>query len=262
VSCIDPRLEEELFGYARGAFAGATRDCPGQLVSCHGGSLFLDEIEACDRVVQAKLANALEKGVSRRRGDVMDVPFDVRLIAASESDLKTEVFRADLYYRLGVIQISIPPLRERKEDIPLLALHFAKQFAARLGKPADHIDEHAMRRLQSYSWPGNVRELENVIERAVALSKHGEITEETLADRLPAIRPVHERPAGAQAQLSIWTGSVLPDEGVDLEALTTEMEGAYLRAALEKAHGVRTVAAHLLKMSYRSFRHYAKKHRL
>jgi len=185
---------------------------------------------------------------------------DVRIIAATNKSFEKEIaegrFREDLYYRLSVIPIQVPSLRERREDIPLLARHFLERFRKSMEKPIEGISPEAMNRLESYDWPGNVRELENTMERAVALESGREISLRVLPDRIAGY--AGPAPAGA-------TGGSLPDfpaEGVDFEKEIAEAERHYLRVALEKSGGVRTKAADLLKISYRSFRHFAKKHNL
>jgi two-component system response regulator PilR (NtrC family) len=183
----------------------------------------------------------------------------VRIIAATNKDFEKEIsegrFREDLYYRLSVIPIQLPALRERREDIPLLSRHFLERFRKSMEKPIEGISPEAMRRLESYDWPGNVRELENTMERAVALESSGEISLRVLPDRIAGYATSSSASApGGQA--------AFPAEGVDFEKEIAEAERHYLQAALEKSEGVRTRAADLLKISYRSFRHYAKKHNL
>jgi two-component system, NtrC family, response regulator PilR len=184
---------------------------------------------------------------------------DVRVIAATNKDLEKEIaegrFREDLFYRLSVIPIHLPPLRERRDDIPLLAREFLGRFAISMNKPVEGIESEAMRRLEVYDWPGNVRELENTIERAVALESSHRISVEALPDRIRNCfqeTPVHPEGNGH--------GVFLPQEGLSLEDHIYKVERSYLLAAMERSGGVRTRAAELLKMSYRSFRHYAKKY--
>jgi two-component system response regulator PilR (NtrC family) len=184
---------------------------------------------------------------------------DVRVIAATNKDFEKEIaegrFREDLYYRLSVIPLQLPALRERREDIPLLARHFLERFRKSMEKPVAGISPEAMRKLEAYDWPGNVRELENTMERAVALESGNEISLRVLPDRIAgyANTPSMNSPNGS--------GS-FPEGGVDFEKEIAETERRYLLAALEKAGGVRTRASELLKITYRSFRHYAKKHGL
>jgi DNA-binding NtrC family response regulator len=183
----------------------------------------------------------------------------VRIIAATNKNFEKEIaegrFREDLYYRLSVIPIQLPPLRDRREDIPLLARHFLETFRKVMEKPVESISPEAMSRLESYDWPGNVRELENTMERAIALETTGEVTLRVLPDRIAGY-------SGSSALGGVEAGATFPDEGVDFEKEIAEAERRYLQAALERTNGVRTQAADLLKISYRSFRHYAKKHNL
>jgi two-component system response regulator PilR (NtrC family) len=184
---------------------------------------------------------------------------DVRVIAATNKDLEKEIaegrFREDLYYRLSVIPIHLPPLRERREDIPLLARAFLDRYRKDMGKNIDGIEPKAMERLEAYDWPGNVRELENTIERAVALETGRHITLEGLPERITRYYQDHYAERGLPDRPTL-----IPDGGIDLEKHIRDAERAYLLAALECAGGVRIRAAALLKMSYRSFRHYAKKY--
>jgi two-component system response regulator PilR (NtrC family) len=245
-------LESELFGYVKGAFTGATHSKPGLFQAAHGGTLFLDEIGEMSLPMQVKLLRVLQDRKVRPLGSTEEVSVDVRVIAATNKDLRQLVadksFREDLYYRISVIPLHMPPLRDRSDDIPLLALHFLQSFSTQMSKPLRGLSAEALEALRSYSWPGNVRELENVIERAVALETAEEISLRSLAEhisRLPVAAP---------------GGVLIPDDGVDFQKHIQEQERSYLLAALEKAAGVRTKAADLLGMSYRSFRHYAKKH--
>jgi two-component system response regulator PilR (NtrC family) len=253
-------LESELFGYMKGAFTGANENRQGLFQAAHGGTLFMDEIGNMSLTMQVKLYRVLQEGKVRPIGSTEESDVDVRIIAATNKDFEKEIaegrFREDLYYRLSVIPIQLPPLRERREDIPLLARHFLEAFRKAMEKRVESISPEAMRRLESYDWPGNVRELENTIERAVALETSGEITLRVLPDRIAGY-------SGSTA-LAAPNGGIsgFPDEGVDFEKEIAEAERRYLQGALEKSHGVRTQAADLLKISYRSFRHYAKKHNL
>ncbi len=216
-------LESELFGYMKGAFTGANENRRGLFQAAHGGTLFMDEIGT---------NKDLEKA-----------------IAAGE-------FREDLFYRLSVIPIHVPSLRERRDDIPLLARHFLEQFRKSMEKPIQGIAPEAMSRLETYDWPGNVRELENTIERAVALESGTEISARVLPDRVSDVNPA------VSASLGQADANLIPEEGINFEQVVAETERRYLMAALAKADGVRTQASELLKISYRSFRHFAKKHNL
>jgi two-component system response regulator PilR (NtrC family) len=253
-------LESELFGYMKGAFTGANENRQGLFQAAHGGTLFMDEIGNMSLTMQVKLYRVLQEGKVRPIGSTEETDVDVRIIAATNKEFEKEIaegrFREDLYYRLSVIPIQLPALRERREDIPLLARHFLERFRKTMEKPIEAITPEAMTRLESYDWPGNVRELENTMERAVALESGKEISLRVLPDRIAAY-------SGASG-----TGALLhqtaefPDEGVDFEKELAEAERRYLQAALAKAGGIRTRASELLKISYRSFRHYAKKHGL
>jgi two-component system response regulator PilR (NtrC family) len=253
-------LESELFGYMKGAFTGANENRQGLFQAAHGGTLFLDEIGNMSLTMQVKLYRVLQEGKVRPIGSTEESDVDVRIIAATNKDFEREIsegrFREDLFYRLSVIPIQLPPLRERREDIPLLARHFLETFRKTMEKPIEGISPEAMRRLESHDWPGNVRELENTMERAVALETSGEITLRVLPDRIAGY-------SGAAALAASNGGSSgFPAEGLDFEKQIAETERRYLQGALEKTNGVRTQAADLLKISYRSFRHYAKKHNL
>jgi two-component system, NtrC family, response regulator PilR len=253
-------LESELFGYMKGSFTGANENRQGLFQAAHGGTLFMDEIGNMSLTMQVKLYRVLQEGKVRPIGSTEESDVDVRIIAATNKDFEKEIaegrFREDLYYRLSVIPILVPPLRERREDIPLLARHFLENFRKTMEKPIEAISPEAMTRLESYDWPGNVRELENTMERAVALESGREISLRVLPDRI----------AGYSGAPSAHAGGTLiaefPAEGVDFEKEIAQAERSYLRAALQKAGGVRTKASELLKISYRSFRHYAKKHNL
>jgi two-component system, NtrC family, response regulator PilR len=253
-------LESELFGYMKGAFTGANENRQGLFQAAHGGTLFMDEIGNMTLTMQVKLYRVLQEGKVRPIGSTEEADVDVRIIAATNKDFEKEIaegrFREDLYYRLSVIPIQLPSLRERREDIPLLARHFLERFRKSMEKPIEAISPEAMTHMESYDWPGNVRELENTMERAVALETGREISLRVLPDRIAGY-------AGASS-LGAIGGQLaeFPPEGIDFEKQIAEAERTYLRSALEKAGGVRTKAADLLKITYRSFRHYAKKHNL
>jgi two-component system, NtrC family, response regulator PilR len=253
-------LESELFGYMKGAFTGANENRQGLFQAAHGGTLFMDEIGNMPLPMQVKLYRVLQEGKVRPIGSTEENDVDVRIIAATNKDFEKEIaegrFREDLYYRLSVIPIQLPPLRERREDIPLLARHFLESFRKAMEKRIEGISPEAMRRLESYDWPGNVRELENTMERAVALETSPEITLRVLPDRIAGYS------GGGSLAGANGAGAVFPPEGLDFEKEIAEAERRYLQGALEKTNGVRTQAADLLKISYRSFRHYAKKHNL
>ncbi len=247
-------LESELFGYCKGAFTGADANKKGIIESASGGTLLLDEIGETSLTMQVKLLRALQERKVRPLGGTVDVPVDFRLIAITNRDLKAMVaageFREDFYYRVSVIPIHVPPLRDRKENIETLARHFLQKFARQMEKPVNDFDPAALASLKEYPWPGNVRELENAVERAVAFAAEDERL--IRAEGLPeSIR---------HGSLPLPPVPTLPAEGLDFEAQMAEMEKHYILEALRAAGGVRTRAAELLRMSYRSFRHYAQKH--
>jgi two-component system, NtrC family, response regulator PilR len=239
-------MESELFGHKRGAFTGAVADTLGMFQEAHGGTLFLDEIGELSLGLQVKLLRALQERKVKPVGASDELEVDVRVIAATNRDLEAEVargaFRADLYYRLNVIELRLPPLRHRREDIPLLAEHFLRRFAAEHQRPV-RLSAEAMRRLESLEFPGNVRELENVVERAVALSSGAVIGVADLPEVKPSRAAAHAPPAA------------LPAEGVDLDQLVSEYERMWVTRALEQTGGVRKRAAALLGISFRSLRY-------
>lgn len=247
-------LESELFGHEKGAFTGAIREKKGLFQEANSGTIFLDEIGEMSLGMQIKLLRVLQERSVRKVGGNVEEPVDVRVIAATNRDLADSIqkgtFREDLFYRINVIPIALPALRQRKEDIPLLVEHFAQKFCSAQSVPVKKISVDAMRMLEKYSWPGNVRELENVIERCVALDPSGVITTRTLPETLLI--------GGA----AVGDAFELPEEGLDLEK-HLESIGKYLMLkALERCNGVQTQAAELLGMSFRSFRYYAKKYDL
>ncbi len=239
-------LESELFGHVKGAFTGAVQNKEGLFESAEGGTLFLDEIGEIPLVLQVKLLRVIQDKSVRRVGGNSDQPVDVRIVAATNRDLQLEVgegrFREDLFYRLNVIQIPLPPLRERKEDIPLLVQHFLQKYASELDKSIEGVDEEAMRRIQAYEFPGNVRELENTLERAVALCDGKRIGIEVLPPSL--LEPRRSEPAGR-----------LPPEGGNLDEMLAHVERELLCEALARSQGVKKKAAQLLGVSFRSFRY-------
>jgi len=254
-------LESELFGYMKGAFTGAGENRQGLFQAAHGGTLFMDEIGNMSLTMQVKLYRVLQEGKVRPLGSTEETDVDVRVIAATNKDLEKEIaerrFRDDLYYRLSVIPVHLPPLRERREDIPLLARAFLERFRKAMEKPVEAIEPEAMLRLEEYDWPGNVRELENTIERSVALETGRQITLTVLPEKIRSFAS-----ALAAAKSASDGTPAIPEEGIEFEKILDETERRYLLAALERAGGVQRRAAELLKMSYHSFRHYAKKHRI
>jgi two-component system response regulator PilR (NtrC family) len=249
-------LESELFGHMRGSFTGADSNKKGLLEVAERGTVFLDEIGEMSAVLQVKLLRVLQERRFRRVGGLEELQADIRVIAATNQDLAKLIadgrFREDLYYRINVIPIALPPLRERREDIPLLAEHFLAKYNEQMGKTISGISHDALDLLLSHDWPGNIRELENVLERAVAL----EATPSILVDSLPpAVRGDTPRAGAPPAE-------ALPDSGFDLEAHVKEIEIGYIGEALKRAGGVQVRAAELLGMSFRSFRYYVKKYNL
>jgi two-component system response regulator PilR (NtrC family) len=250
-------LESELFGHMRGAYTSADSNKKGLLEVAEKGTIFLDEIGEMSAVMQVKLLRVLQERRFRRVGGLEELTADIRVIAATNQDLTRLIaegrFREDLFYRINVIPISLPPLRERREDIPLLADHFLSKYAEQMDKAITGISRDALDLLVQYDWPGNIRELENVLERAVAL----EATPTVLTDSLPGnIRGDRAR-GSAQPP-----AEGLPDGGFDLEAHVKEIERGYIAEALKRAGGVQVKAAELLGMSFRSFRYYVKKYNL
>ena len=242
-------LESELFGHVRGAFTGATASKKGKFVLADGGSIFLDEIGTLSRALQAKLLRALQEREVEPLGSDHVLKLDVRVIAATNRDLRRLVaegdFQEDLYYRLSVIPLAIPPLRERREDVPLLVEHFLAKHAPRAGKRVEGLAEEALEALLQYDWPGNVRELENTIERAVVLSAGGRL----------------------EASDLFMLGARAGNDAAGLPSLRLHdnlewAERESLRRALERCHGVKKDAAALLGISQRALSYYLGKHRL
>ena len=237
-------LEAELFGHVRGAFTGAVAHRPGRFEQAHKGTLFLDEVGTMSIALQMKLLRALQEREFEKVGDSRPTKVDVRVIAATNSDLAQMVrdgtFREDLYYRLNVIPILLPPLRERREDIPLLVQHFLDRFCRELvpARPALTVSQQAMRRLMGYSWPGNVRQLENALERAVALSGGREQIQ--VADLPPDVQEV----GGA----SMPQEFALPEEGIDFEEYVSKVELDLIKQSLERTGGNKGRAAQLLNL--------------
>jgi two-component system, NtrC family, response regulator AtoC len=254
-------IESELFGYEKGAFTDAKARKEGLFEQAEGGTLFLDEIGELELGLQAKLLRVLEEGAFRRVGGLKDIPLDVRVIAASNRDLKTESeagrFRLDLYYRLSVIQIDIPPLRERGDDVLLLAEHYISEFGKRLRlrSPIRGIQPEVTAAFRRYSWPGNVRELRNVIERALILEDGEMITTEYLPRGITSESVTRTFDAGrAEQEERSWKFN-LPSEGLSLD----EVESSLVRQAIEKSNGNQTRAAELLGISRDQLRYRLKK---
>jgi two-component system, NtrC family, response regulator AtoC len=235
-------LESELFGHKRGAFTDAVHDRRGLFEEAHQGTLFLDEIGELPPSLQVKLLRVLEDGRIRRLGESQDLEVDVRIVAATHRDLMAEAkagrFREDLFYRLNVLPIHVPPLRDRKEDIPLLIDHFLARNNTRLGTNITGVDHEARRLLYEYAWPGNVRELENTIERAMVLAEGDKISSVDLPERVRDVRdPI---------KLQLASGEL------SIKKTTRFVEEVLIRRALKKTKGNRTRAAELLEMSHRA----------
>ena len=248
-------LESELFGHAKGAFTGAHEDRKGVFEAADGGTLFLDEVAEMSTSTQVRMLRVLEERRVTRLGDTEEKPIDVRIIAATHKRLEDEVaagnFREDLFYRLNVIPFVLPALRERTEDIPLLAGHFLAKYSAAMGKKVTAVSPRAQRQLMAYSWPGNVRELENVVQRHVALCEGAEIEE----IQLPSGSGRDVVPVASTASDPLE----IPEEGIVLDDVLDDIERRLLANALEKTHGNLTQAAKILGMSYRSIRYKVKK---
>jgi two-component system, NtrC family, response regulator AtoC len=261
-------LESEFFGHVKGAFTGADRDKEGLFTAAHGGTLFLDEVGELPDELQVKLLRALQEGEIRRVGDTGSRTVDVRIVAATNRPLDRAVaegrFREDLYYRLAVVTVSLPPLRDRPDDLPLLVRHFLDLHGKRLGVQVEGVDRDAMDALQSYSWPGNVRELENVLERALVLTEGPRLRFEDLP---PRVRDGGGAPVGAPAAGEARTeGTAFPEVGPDGEEdLSVKRRGARLEAelirkALRRTGGHRGKAARLLDLSDRALRYKIKEY--
>jgi DNA-binding NtrC family response regulator len=249
-------IESELFGYEKGAFTDAKARKEGLFEQAEGGTLLLDEIGELELSLQAKLLRVLEEGAFRRVGGLKDIPLDVRVLAASNRDLKAESeagrFRLDLYYRLSIIQIDIPPLRERGDDVLLLSQHYIDTLGARLRRnKVTGLSAEVQAVFRKYDWPGNVRELRNVIERALILEDADKITTEYLPGGLLA--PAHVAQFATNAESS--TRFVLPQEGISLD----EAELSFVRQAIERSGGNQTRAAELLGISRDQLRYRLKK---
>ena len=248
-------LESELFGHVKGAFTGAVHNKKGLFEVADRGTLLLDEIGQMSHAMQVKLLRALQERSIRPVGGNEEIPIDVRVIAATNQDLQKSVeqgsMREDLFYRINVIPIKIPPLRERKEDIHLLVEHFLKKCSRDVGKAVTRVSAEAIRLLENYDWPGNVRELENAIERAIALETSDVITPDSLPEKIS-----HLPPRGEYNLLE------LPANGIDLEGQIERIRKDVLLEALRRCNGVQKDAANFVGMSFRSFRYYAKKYKL
>lgn len=264
-------FESELFGHKRGAFTGAVQDKLGIFQQADGGTLFLDEVGDIPLSVQVKLLRAIQQKSFRPVGATEDVTVDTRIICATNKNLEEMVakgeFREDLFYRLNVIQIRMPALRERKEDIPVLAEHFLRKFSVSMGKPIKGISKEALAMLNGYSFPGNVRELENVMERAVALENQSIILPESLPQKLlfgsvhsPRTAPAPAPAAASPAPAGAPTPPAPTGGSFDLEKGVEDFERAHIQKALTETKGVKKKAAALLGISFRSLRYRIEKY--
>ena len=249
-------IESELFGHMKGAFTDAIATKKGLFEVADEGTIFLDEISELPLLMQVKLLRVLQDKEFKRVGGTEDIRVDVRIISATNKDLegavKEKLFREDLFYRLNVIQIKLPPLRERKEDIPILANHFLKKYSEELNKNILNISPETHQILLHYEYPGNVRELQNIIERAVALEGSQELTANNLNSYLS------EQPLLKKGSMDIE----IPNEGIDLEKIVEDLERTLLLKALDKTKGIKKKAAELLHINFRSMRYRLEKYGL
>jgi two-component system response regulator PilR (NtrC family) len=242
-------IESELFGYKKGAFTGAAADKEGLFAVAHGGTVFLDEVGELTPAIQVKLLRVIQERTFTAVGGTEERSVDVRIISATNKNLEQEVikgaFREDLYFRLNVIHIHLPPLREREGDLPLLANHFLQKYSKEFGKDIKKISGYAMDILSRYSFPGNVRELENIIERSVALETSNIVLPESLA--LSNFRAAERREGRRRFDLT--------SSGIDLDKVLAEIEKEYIIKALDISHGSKQAAADLLGINLRSLRY-------
>jgi two-component system response regulator PilR (NtrC family) len=249
-------IESELFGHMKGAFTDAIATKKGLFEMADEGTIFLDEISELPLLMQVKLLRVLQDKEFKRVGGTEDIRVDVRIIAATNKDLEEAMrekrFREDLYYRLNVIQIKLPPLREKKDDIPLLTAHFLKKYSEELHKDILRISPEALHLLLHYDYPGNVRELQNIIERAVALENGPELTAQNLNSYLGEQLDLKKKPIDLE----------IPHEGIDLEKVMEDLEKGLLIKALERANGIKKKAAELLNINFRSMRYRLEKYGL
>jgi len=262
-------MESEMFGHKRGSFTGAVSEKEGLFQSANGGTLFLDEVGELGLSIQVKLLRAIQERSFRKVGGNEDVHVDVRIISATNRDLKSEVskgrFREDLYYRLNVILIKTPSLSERNDDIPLLVDHFLDKISKKNNISIPTVSSEVINVLRGYHWPGNIRELENTIERAMTFSQHGEITVENLPDslRLHSSKKTAQSNHNQSAVVSMKTMEIpFPDfskGNISLDSIINEVESKFILAALEQANGTKKRAAELLGITFRSIRYRLKK---
>ena len=248
-------LESELFGHKKGSFTGALYNKAGLFEAADGGTIFLDEVGDLPLPIQIKLLRVVQDKTFKPIGETVEISVDVRIISATNKDLENRViqgeFREDLFYRLNVIQIRIPPLRDRKEDIPILVHYFLERYSNELGKDIKRISSYAMEFLLNYNFPGNVRELETIIERSVALETPSIVLPESLA--LAEFKNGHEK---SEREIKIE----VPPEGLDMEAVLENLEKNILLDTLKKTHGAKKKAAELLNINLRSLRYKLEKH--
>jgi two-component system response regulator PilR (NtrC family) len=249
-------IESELFGHVKGAFTDAIATKKGLFEVADEGTILLDEISELPLLMQVKLLRVLQDKEFKRVGSTEDIRVDVRIISATNKDLEEAVrekrFREDLFYRLNVIQIKLPSLRERKEDIPLLTMHFLKRYSEELNKNISTISPEALRILVNYDFPGNVRELQNIIERAVALESGQGLTAQNLSSYLDQQISTKKVPIDLE----------IPSEGIDLEKVVEDLERTLLLKALDKTKGIKKKAAELLHINFRSMRYRLEKYGL
>jgi two-component system response regulator PilR (NtrC family) len=250
-------MESEMFGHKKGSFTGAYNDKMGLFEVANQGSLFLDEVGELPLSIQVKLLRSIQERVIRMVGGTEDIKVDVRIIAATNRDLESMVkqgtFREDLYYRLNVIHITTPPLRDRREDIQTLAQHFLDKYNSRLTKTVKSISEDAMNLLKKYDYPGNVRELENIIERTVALEAGATILPESLP---PFVATPQGRKLASAHEIEVG------EDGLDLERVIGQIEKEILIKAIHRSNGVKKHAAKLLGITFRSMRYRVEKYGL
>jgi two-component system response regulator PilR (NtrC family) len=246
-------IESELFGYKKGAFTGAERDRDGLFVAASGGTLFLDEVGELPAATQVRLLRAIQEKRVKPIGSNEEIAVDVRIVAATNRDLQLEVeegrFREDLFYRLNVISIDLPPLRRREGDVRLLVEHFVGVYAEQMNSQVSGVDSDALRTLLNYDYPGNVRELQNIVERAVTLEREDMITPNSLPPT------VLEHSSSTKDSVM-----VLPADGVNIDDVLERVERALIEQALERTEGNRTEAAKVLEISFRSMRYRLQKH--
>ena len=249
-------IESELFGHMKGAFTDAIATKKGLFEMADEGTIFLDEISELPLLMQVKLLRVLQDKEFKRVGGTEDIRVDVRIMSATNKDLEEAVrekrFREDLFYRLNVIQIKLPPLRDRREDIPLLVMHFLKRYSGELNKNITGISSETLRVLLNYDFPGNVRELQNIIERAVALESTQELTSQNLSSYLD------QQPSLRKRSIDLD----IPNEGLDLEKVVEELERNLLVKALDRTKGIKKKAAELLRIKFRSMRYRLEKYGL